>query len=294
MSKNPLFLENASYSWSKDSIRLIVTPSSTAKSTFFYVQEIGYFKTFPPYFTERANLNSFLILYTISGNGQLKYFDKTYHLKANQCFFINCLNYHYYETLQNSNWEFLWLHFNGPSALGYYNTFIDNGFNIINIQNSFEFESIIRRIISINQRKDISTEIQASNLITSLLSELLISNCTNEATHIYIPTYVKETMKYIDTHFYEDLSLDKLSDMVSISKFHLSKEFKRFTGFSIGEYIITNRLSFAKEQLKYSNASISIISEQCGIPNVSHFIKLFKKHEGTTPLTFRKEWQTTT
>ena len=60
------YMENASYDWSVDSIRIINTPSASAKMTFFYVQEMGYFKTVPPYFTERAGLTSYLILYTLT------------------------------------------------------------------------------------------------------------------------------------------------------------------------------------------------------------------------------------
>ena len=52
-------LERYSSSWSEDSIRFINTPGKTAKSIYFYVQEVGYFKTQPPYFTEREHLNLF-------------------------------------------------------------------------------------------------------------------------------------------------------------------------------------------------------------------------------------------
>ena len=92
------FLERASFDWSEDSIRFINTPSPKAKSTFFYMQEAGYFKTTPPYFTERAGLPSFLIVYTLSGKGILHYGDDEYTLSNGQCFFINCMNHHDYET----------------------------------------------------------------------------------------------------------------------------------------------------------------------------------------------------
>ena len=124
------YLERASLTWSEDSIRLINTPTQLAKSSFFYMQEAGYFKTMPPYFTERENLNSFLILYTISGQGVLQYQSKEYTLSAGQCFFIHCKNHHLYYALKGPQWEFLWLHFYGSSSLGYYQEFERNGFRI--------------------------------------------------------------------------------------------------------------------------------------------------------------------
>ena len=100
------FMERSSHDWSEDSIRLIITASQAARSTFLYAQEAGYFKTLPPYFTERKNLNSFLIVYTISGKGFLRYEDKDFILKEGQCFYINCMNYHYYKNFNNDLWEF--------------------------------------------------------------------------------------------------------------------------------------------------------------------------------------------
>jgi YesN/AraC family two-component response regulator len=291
MSNSNRYLERASYSWSDDSVRLIVTPSNIAKSIFFYIQEVGYFKTKSPYFTERQNLDSFLIVYTISGKGLLRYEGKEYILSSGQCFYINCMKHHYYEALSNNTWEFLWVHFNGSNALGYYKEFVKNGFKLLTIQDKFLFESTLRRIIAINVKKDISTEIISSNLIINLLSELLIQTSTNEAQTIFIPDYVKSAMKYIDQNFHTTITLDDLEKNIGISKFYLSKEFKKYTGSTIGEYIISNRLSCAKELLKYSDLSIHEITYQSGMNNVSHFINLFKTREGTTPLAFRKAWR---
>ncbi|MFA9377980.1 MAG: AraC family transcriptional regulator [Lachnotalea sp.] len=291
MSKMYNYLERASHTWTDDSIRLILTPSNVAKSIFFYIQEAGYFKTKAPYFTERQNLDSFLIVYTISGRGILRYEGNEYMLDSRHCFYINCMNHHYYETLSNNTWEFIWIHFNGNNALGYYNEFIKNDFKILNMEDTFFIESNLRRIISINRKKDISTEINTSNLITNILSEILILTATNEAKTIYIPEHINSIMKYIDQHFHTAITLDDIEKELGISKFHLSKEFKKYTGSTIGEYILSTRLSFTKELLKYSNLSITEIAYQSGMNHVSHFINLFKTHEGTTPLAFRKEWR---
>lgn len=291
MQNKNKYLERASYNWSEDSTRLIITPSNTARSVFFYIQEAGYFKTQSPYFTERANLHSFLIVYTISGKGLLRYENQEYILNAGQCFYINCIHHHYYEALSNNTWEFLWIHFNGNNALGYYEEFAKNGFRILNLCDSLSFEDNLRKIIAINSTRDITTEINTSNYIVNILSELLIQTATNEASLLFIPDSVKAVIKYIDHNFHTKITLNDLEKELGVSKFHISKEFKKYAGTTIGEYIISNRLSSAKELLKYTDLSISEITEQVGINQVSHFINLFKSRENTTPLNFRKEWR---
>ncbi|WP_099468509.1 helix-turn-helix domain-containing protein [Konateibacter massiliensis] len=292
MKNKNQYLERASYSWSEDSVRLMATPSSTARAIFFYIQEAGYFKTKSPYFTERANLDSFLIVYTISGKGLLRYENQEYVLHAGQCFFINCINHHYYEAYSNSTWEFLWIHFNGGNALGYYEEFVKNGFRIVTLSEPDCMEGNLRKIISIHSKFTITTEISTSNHISAILSELLIQTATKEASLLFVPDSVKLVKKYIDRNFHTKIVLEDLEKELGMSKFHISKEFKKYTGTTVGEYILSNRLSSAKELLKYSDLPISEISFRIGINNVSHFINLFKSREKVTPLAFRKEWRT--
>lgn len=285
------YKERYNTNWSSDSIRLILTPTQTAKSIYYYVQETGYFKTIYPYFTERVNLNSFLIIYTISGKGLLKYENKEYHLDKGSLLFINCMKPHYYQAIGKGEWEFLWLHFNGTNALGYYEEYTKEGFDLLSVQDKFLMESTLRRIISINQKKLPYVETLTSNLIVNILTEILIQKNSHNAVSIFIPDYVKETMKYIDKNFSTHLTLEILADKVNISKFYLAKEFKHYTGSTVNEYIILSRLSYGKELLKYSELSINEITFRIGLNNVSHFINLFKSRENMTPLQFRKEWK---
>ncbi|MBQ8637567.1 MAG: helix-turn-helix domain-containing protein [Lachnospiraceae bacterium] len=125
------YQEKASHAWSSDSIRLYGIPGNAVKNDLFYMQEAGYFRTEWPYFTERVGLNSFLVVYTLSGEGVLTYEEKEYRLRPGSCFFIHCMNYHEYHTEKGKQWEFLWLHLNGAGALGYYQQFVQEGFYII-------------------------------------------------------------------------------------------------------------------------------------------------------------------
>lgn len=288
---NHTYQERAAYNWSTDSVRLIVTPSTTAKSLYFYIQEAGYFKTSDSYFTERQNLNSFLIVYTISGNGLLKYHGESYELTTGSCFFINCMDYHYYETAAKGSWEFVWVHFNGNNALGYYQEFTKDGFQVIDCQHNEPVQHTLHQIVSINKKRNISTEIISSNLITNLLTELSLQTITPNAETLFIPDYLKNILKEIERDFTSSLTLDSLSKNHGVSKFYLSREFKKYIGTTVNEYIIITRITYAKELLKYSALSVNEIAFSVGINNVSHFINLFKSREGTTPFAYRKEWR---
>lgn len=288
--KNEHYWEEANRTWSEDSVWFSNTSTPFARQTFFYVQETGYFRTTPPYYTERANLNSFLIFYTISGKGILNYRDCSYELTPRTITLINCMDYHHYNCDSNEEWEFLWLHFNGPSALGYFENFIKNSFRICHEQEGFCIEHTMRRILSLTQKKDLNSEIIVSGLITELLTNLLITSSSEESSLGIMPGYLKNIIKKIDTQFADIISLDLLSREFGISKYHLSREFKRYMGTTINEYLTITRLNYAKELLKYTSQTVEQVAFFCGFHHVSHFINVFKKHESITPLQFKKEW----
>lgn len=291
MKNSKKLLERGIHNWTKDSIRMILTPSTTAKNLFFYTQEVGYFKTSYPYFSERKNLDSFLIIFTISGKGYLKYEGQEYTLTKGQCFFIHCEKHHIYYTGQEEDWEFLWIHFNGSNSLGYYNEFTRNGFRIIQYQDTFFMERTIWRVIALHQRKDLTTETISSNLINSLLTELLVETATNSADTFLIPDFVREVVKEIDKNYKQELTLSYFEQLCHRSRYHISKEFKKYIGITVNEYIITTRISHAKDLLKYSDLSINEITFEIGLNNVTHFINLFKSRESVTPLAYRKAWK---
>ena len=227
----------------------------------------------------------------MSGKGKLLYLGKEYTLNAGDCFYINCLKKHHYQTEPGHNWELLWIHFNGPVALGYYEKFTENGFQIIHVQDNFFMERSFHRVIALNKKRMISSELLTSNVITSILTELTIQSMTNNATYILIPDTIKQVIFDIEHNFKSDISLQSLATKHNLNKFHLAKEFKKYTGTTVVEYIITNRLAYAKELLKYSDLSISEITFKIGMNNISHFINLFKTRENMTPLAFRKQWK---
>jgi AraC-like DNA-binding protein len=70
----------------------------------------------------------------------------------------------------------------------------------------------------------------------------------------------------------------------AVNKYYLAKLFKRHTGFSPGEFLISLRMTAAKALLKDTDLTIAEIADAVGIEHVSHFINLFKRRVSTAPL----------
>ncbi len=282
--------------WNNDgitdnSIRLICTTSPTAKSTFFYVQEVGYMKLTKQYHTNRENLDSLLFVLVLNGKGTLKYKERQFNVSAGCCFFIDCLNPHIYESDPNDPWELLWVHFNGPTARGYYNYFEETYINVIKPSNIYPFEDILRRIIDVNQKADAYTEIKTSQLITDLLTLTLTFKKADVDYTIKASKSLSEVKQYLDQNFTNEIYLENLCDTFCMSKFYLTKEFKKAYGVTISKYIISRRINYAKRLLRFTEKPIDEISEICGFYDTSYFNKQFKASEDITPFKYRKTWR---
>jgi AraC family transcriptional regulator, dual regulator of chb operon len=74
---------------------------------------------------------------------------------------------------------------------------------------------------------------------------------------------------------------------------HVSRTMRRFLHQSPSDYINTQRMAFAARRLSGSGDTLAEIAADCGIPNLSHFHKLFRAHHGLTPSHYRRQFQRT-
>lgn len=97
-----------------------------------------------------------------------------------------------------------------------------------------------------------------------------------------------QAIKYVDTHFKDDITLDDIAQKVGYSRCYFSSIFKKCMGMSIWDYICLKRIEEALSQIKTTEKNITDIALDCGFNNAVNFNKLFKKYTNVTPNFFRK------
>lgn len=98
---------------------------------------------------------------------------------------------------------------------------------------------------------------------------------------------VYASKEYIYLHLFEEITLAQLSEVSGLNPNYLSQRFKKETGFSVMNYIQSERIEEAKRLLDHSNDPISRIGDRLTFYDQAHFVKLFKKQTGLTPLQYR-------
>ena len=72
---------------------------------------------------------------------------------------------------------------------------------------------------------------------------------------------------------------------------HVCRAFQKYFGHSPSEHINQIRMAYAARQLSNSNTPIEDIAISCGIDNLSHFYREFKRHNQMTPGQYRKQYR---
>lgn len=72
---------------------------------------------------------------------------------------------------------------------------------------------------------------------------------------------------------------------------HVSRTMRRFLGLTPSDYINRLRMDHAARQLTGTSDPLPEIAADCGLPNLSHFHKLFLAQHGETPLRYRRARQ---
>ncbi len=93
---------------------------------------------------------------------------------------------------------------------------------------------------------------------------------------------------YIESHLEEDLSLEHLSEIFYVSKYHISHIFKENMGFSVHQYITKKRLSMCCDAL-INGSSIVNTYLLYGFKDYSCFYRAFKKEYGLSPKEYRDQ-----
>ena len=109
-----------------------------------------------------------------------------------------------------------------------------------------------------------------------------------------ISIHIRKCIDYIYDHLHEDLSVNKLAEVVGLERTYLSKLFSKETGTTIKNFINSAKIDTAQNLLKYSEYPSSEISFALGFSSQSAFISVFKKYSGMTPKKYREMYYSQT
>ncbi len=246
--------------------------------------EAGY-----PFFYNISKLPCYCFLYTLAGTGKLESHidNQTHLLKPSSLIFFDCRQPFTLETAA-APWKFRILFVNGGNLPFYMQTLQSQFGCMLENVNSGEFLFFLNTIFQGNTERNILYKIADEKNMTNLCTAFLTEYLTKDNKQERIPGYLLEMKQLFDTQYDKSYSLDELESSLGISKYRLCREFSNYFHESPVQYLNRVRITNSKQLLQNTNLKIHEIGAKVGIENTNHFINLFKRYEGTTPLVYRE------
>lgn len=317
MQSNNLFTSSPSV----QSSRILYTPSSFARTSLLHLQEVGSLRAVKPHTSRRENLQSFLCFVVEDGEGTLEYEGRQYALKPSDAVFINCRKPYSHSTGGGTGgagaqadidtggaggaklWSLRWAHFYGPSAPSIYAKYCERGGQPVihmpssgglsdaHMPNGGGFSGILAALYDAAASDDHIRDMRINELLSSLLTRLMAQSWDPESgKHRSKQMNISAVRVYIDEHYAERLSLSGLAEQFFISRDYLGKRFKECFGTTVNGYILSARITRAKQLLRFSDKTIEEVGALTGMPDANYFSRTFKKVEGVSPGEYRRLW----
>jgi AraC family transcriptional regulator len=113
----------------------------------------------------------------------------------------------------------------------------------------------------------------------ALLSEAAAPPCSRSTHRRWIDRVCEE----IRSDPCREWTLAGVAASAGVHPMHVARTFRYRVGMSLGQFVRGERLSWARGALSATDASIAAIATDAGFYDESHFIRVFRRHFGTTP-----------
>lgn len=153
-------------------------------------------------------------------------------------------------------------------------------------QNNEEIAALINKVVRIcaerSGAKDILADLTLKELLVRIMQSQNLNAMAGDITNINRNplTYV---LNYIKANLSEKININSLTDKACMSKASFYRLFKRELGISPNDFILSEKISRAKQLLSNPHAKVAAISYELGFSDANYFIRAFKKMEGVTP-----------
>lgn len=273
------------------SSRILYTPSGFARESLLHLQEVGSLQALYPHTSMRNDLVSFLCFVVLSGEGVLTYEGETYKLKDGDCVFIDCRKTYSHATSEKL-WSLQWCHFYSPTLWAIYEKYRERGGQpVFHPESSTPFVTLLTELYHLAASADYIRDMRINEKLSALLTLLMEQSWHPDRMTISRKRLELAAIReYLDAHYAEKIELDDLAEKFYINKFYMSKIFKETYGASIINYLISKRITRAKQLLRFTDLTVDEIGSMVGMCDANYFSRAFRKVEGISPREYRKQW----
>ena len=207
-----------------------------------------------------------------------------------QIVLINCNRPHSYHV--TSNCDFVFFHLAGNNSDDIVDELIaTNGGILFQLPNARVLFQKAQNYLDTLLEGGSPSEAALSSFVYETLCNLRLKGLETLMQKDSTQGSMSKVLSYIRDHVKEPLSLEQLSEIAYMSKYHFLRSFQKEYGVTPFQYIAEMRMSLSKTMLTTTNLSIAQIAYDLGYSNESAFIRAFTRIVGISPGKFKRGLQ---
>ncbi|MFF2479934.1 ABC transporter substrate-binding protein [Paenibacillus sp. NPDC058071] len=137
------------------------------------------------------------------------------------------------------------------------------------------------------QQPTASGQLHVKSIFYKLVHEIAEDMARQNVVSIK-PDLAAQAIRYIQDRYREPITLELLLELLDCSARQLLRAFKQQTRTSPIDYLIRVRIEKAKELLLSTDFTLKEIAESVGYMDSYYFSRVFKKHEGVSPIHYKQ------
>lgn len=238
-----------------------------------------------PWSFDFSPLDCYLLLYTKRGCGKLLERSQVHTLCESSLLFWDCRQ-RFRIDIAISPWEYQVFFLTGNILSYYYGLVSPGQVPLIKIPSgshiAIDMELLAGLVPPLSPCQSLLVSDRLNHIAIHCAATLLSEK---SQTH---PSYIRRMQDLFDSQFQEAYTLDSLAERLGVNKYRLCREFKAAYQISPLQYLNRQRIRHAASLLLATDCKIYEVGNMVGIENTNHFICLFKKYYGSTPLEYKE------
>ncbi|MEI6101389.1 MAG: AraC family transcriptional regulator [Eubacteriales bacterium] len=272
----------------ENSCSVITATNKITESLPFYSFCTGHYYANKGYYTINRILEGFLLIYTVAGRGLFEINGRPVPLEAGSIVLVNCMQTPHQYRSDDEAWESYFLRFGGAGCPAYFDVICgEEPFAIVQMNLSGQTGKQFEDIISLSMDYSPVASLQICRAITEILTGMAAASNSGKKINPAMQNVIRQADWYISKNYGRKITVDEIGQFVHVSPFHLIKIFKKYTGYSLHEYLNIYRISRSVDMLCGTDLRVQEIADAVGFGSVNSFIRSFKKIKGIPPAKFR-------
>lgn len=255
----------------------------------FFIHMLGYhdFHHIPAEHIFRKQ-TCYTLHFVISGKGYVHVNNEIIPVYPYEVFILDDKTPFSYYPDKDDPWEYIFFEFGGPIAKNYV---ANADFSVSKIKQPCRHPQRVLTLIADcfkKSKKDLSY-FRVLSLFFTILD--YVSQPETQPDFFCEQSFVEEVKHFIQLKYLSpEFNVNYLCSSMHISHSHLCRIFKKSENVSPIAYINQLKMSYAKELLETTTMSVYEICSASGFREYEYFLRLFKRLQGVSPTTYRKNY----